>query len=156
METWLALAGVLSGAVVGLAGIASAFFAPAWLQRTSERRTDAREFRTAQRLVARELLTLGGDLFAIGEAHTAFAPDLAGLFVGREWEIHKTVLARLLPDDVWVYVRDTYSGIHKLTVSLTADAGQPHRTVHTEAISDLRIYAKLAHDNLAAAKPIVG
>jgi hypothetical protein len=51
----VAAIGIVSTSVVGLGGIAAAFFAPTWSQMKIERRREARDFRKAQRLVADEL-----------------------------------------------------------------------------------------------------
>jgi hypothetical protein len=42
-------------AIVGLAGIVAAFFAPPWAQRRIQRRKEERQFRVARRLVSEEL-----------------------------------------------------------------------------------------------------
>jgi hypothetical protein len=48
--------------MVGLAGIVGTFFAPTWAQRSIAQRSEKREFRRAQRLVAEELQTIVGHL----------------------------------------------------------------------------------------------
>jgi type II secretory pathway pseudopilin PulG len=115
VETWAFIA----TAVVAVAGIAATFFAPSWSERTIERRREARDFRAAKRLVALELRRLTFDLNAIGGAPTAFDPASVGFLDLREWDAHKATLARSLPDNVWVSVRDTYTTVEKTRAALT-------------------------------------
>lgn len=76
-------------------------------------RREARDFRVAKRLVALELRRLTVDLKALHKAPTAFDPTSIGSLDVREWDAQKATLARSLPDNVWVSIRDTYTTVEK-------------------------------------------
>src|SRR5437764_8519104 len=107
MAEWTALAGVIATGVVGLAGIAAAFFAPAWSQERLERRRELRDFRSARRLVAQELYLAHVDTI-VHDKPGALPPDALDFFQTSEWDAHKATLSRELADADYEPVRNAY------------------------------------------------
>jgi hypothetical protein len=96
--------------IVGVAGIAGTFFAPAWNERRTRRERDVEEFRIARRLVMVELARLNNHVRTAvhSEADVMRAISQVGTFGTPEWDAHRLVLARTLDYDVWLKVAQAY------------------------------------------------
>jgi hypothetical protein len=126
-------------AVVGVAGIAAAFFAPTYAERVIEGRRQAREFRRAKRLVSHELGVLAQSLKTIAKADPEYATRLvkmANFFAAPEWEEHKPILAACLPEEAWAPLPDIYTKVEFNRAYFSADRplqNQVKKVLATEA-----------------------
>lgn len=136
---------VLLTALVGLAGILAAFFAPTWTDRRIARRREAQDLLQARRLVAQELETLAIQLRTVARQGRAFLPELADFFETDEWEAHKATLARSLDGTQWRALASVYGQIASLRSALALsgehEPGEQLNTVLREAV---RVGARLA------------
>ena len=137
--------------MVGVAGIAAAFFAPPWTQRRIERRREERRFRQARRLVGQELHRLSIELRATAGQNLGFPPELAGFLATPEWDEHRGVLAESLEEDVWRLVRDVYGNTKQLIPALALAPGAPLTPEQKGLILDIAERAQRARDALDAA-----
>lgn len=94
--------------VLGLAGIAAAFFAPTWTQRQLEQRRERREFRQAKRLVSQELRRLAAELQTVQRSDPSVL-DGGDMLRVDAWESHKATLASAVTDDAWDAVEKAYA-----------------------------------------------
>jgi hypothetical protein len=108
-------------ALVGLAGIAAAFFAPPWTERLIAKRRDAADFRQARRLVAQELYNLMMELRSLAEMDHMWSPESIGFLRTPAWDAYGPVLARALVNEdepSWLLVALVYQNIARLAKSL--------------------------------------
>lgn len=133
MENW----GLITTAIVAVAGITATFFAPWWTQGRIERRRELHDFRVAKRLVTLELRRLIIDLGAIRDAPAIFDPVLTGFLDVPEWEAHKATLARSLSEDAWGHLRDTYTAVEKMRAALTLGHGRELTEGHKRLLGEV-------------------
>lgn len=101
--------GVFWTAVVGLAGITAAFFAPAWSQRHLSRRGEARAFRQMKRLVVYELTRNREDLDrAAPDPRFRESPEELPGYNSAAWDEYRASLAEALEDDDWEALHEAY------------------------------------------------
>jgi hypothetical protein len=139
-------------AVVGLAGIAAAFFAPTYSQRRLEQRREKREYRRAKALVLAELAEVVETLETLSEEIPSTDPKSGlfaavsvrehGFFETPEWSANKNTLADSLdPDD-----------FEPLVIIFTKVAQNRSWFLHNESISAeiVAIFVREAEEARAA------
>jgi hypothetical protein len=103
---------VLATTILGLAGIAAAFFAPSWVQTRLERRREKRDFRRATRLVAHEArknwVWLECLESLVDEAEDGLPATELNFFWTEQWDRESGVLAASLRDSDWERLHFAY------------------------------------------------
>lgn len=100
-------------ALLGLAGILAAFFAPTWTERKIAQRREDKELRQARRLVAQELQQLASDLLTIARQRVGMTHESGPFLTSAEWPAHKGTLSRDLGQDDWRLVANVYTHVHQ-------------------------------------------
>ncbi len=149
MDNW----GLVSTALVGVAGIAATFFAPSWTERAIERRRENRSFRVAKRLVSHELHRLAIDLDAVAKQPVKFAPDLARFLDTPEWDAHGRTLAGSLSDPAWLQLSTLYTSVEKMRSALTIQHGEAFDAEEQALVKTMADLARMAR---AALEPPTG
>jgi hypothetical protein len=107
-------------ALLGIAGIVAAFFAPPWTARRIERRRESRDFRRSTRLVADDMQGAAEVLRFMGEQAQALPKEMLTFLDLQSWEAERGVLATSLASDVWQAVSHAVEGMTKGRVALSA------------------------------------
>jgi hypothetical protein len=139
-------------ALLGLAGIAAAFFAPPWTERRIARRRDAADFRQARRLVAQELYNLMIELRSLAEVKYQWPPENVGFLRTPAWDAYGPVLARALVNEdetSWLLVALVYQNVARLAKSLEAGEAEEMSDQRRATIVDTAKDAEKARDALA-------
>lgn len=139
-------------AVLGLAGIAAAFFAPAWSQRAIGRRLERRRFRGASRLVADELNLLEVGLRAVGDAGR-WPDDPEALLPVATWERLSDVLAPSLTLEDWRRVAKVYARLDRIHWNIRMRQGATIDATLIAGLRDTADRAREARDLLVTVKP---
>jgi hypothetical protein len=117
--------------MVGLAGIVGTFFAPTWAQRSIAQRSEKREFRRAQRLVAEELQTIVGHLEFLSKEGRVPTINKEHMLPTSDWEEYRHVLAMSLSDRDWDELPTVMQSMepHRRLIT-AADPGATCRPTH--------------------------
>jgi hypothetical protein len=147
-------------ALVGIAGIIAAFFAPPWTQRKIERRKETREFRAARGLVTHELDLISREVAAVLQrgVRGKFHEPMAARFLSDDrWRANERILAQALPDVVLEQVARVYSiaGVVRIFyVTGESSATTPLTKEQLDLFGQIESTANRAKSMLESAKPL--